>query len=433
MSSTFLAAMAERAKDGECIAREICPICFEDFSDASRSPAACSNGHAVCKACWGRWLKRSTTCPICRAPVSDFHTVAIVPRERRPLRVESFQAGVEIAWIPQGYSAFLESHSQTLNGLDWTLVASGIYPGEELMRCPDDGTANAALILSVQHCQQLIPGLTLLRLRAITKLCSTRQRPHAETVYLLPVLDCVHCDVDQHVVELSTYTAAMQRFETPFANDPRIVVQAFRTEAFDEEELWEGRVFDTSLVDDEVRYPHSRYRSLHVAWYCAFDDGRWAIDEEQTNNVMSPWEAHWSMHEPSVTRQRQPSVTRQRQHHGQQTQRTLHVFGIGTDETIVCALLQRLLSNEASAFFFHPPPGAEATPCLQSMSIRSERSEYQNVYHFANDMDDMIAYAFMTTDDSSTAWILTAMMQSDWRRGKEEVRAAGLGHLLEPA
>ena len=47
--------------------KEVCVICFEDFTDKHRHKAATLRGcnHVYHKKCLKRWLKERTVCPLC--------------------------------------------------------------------------------------------------------------------------------------------------------------------------------------------------------------------------------------------------------------------------------------------------------------------------------------------------------------------------------
>lgn len=48
---------------------DVCPVCFEEFSVTLRSTKPC--GHLFHKDCLQKWLSDHTTCPSCRAELSN--------------------------------------------------------------------------------------------------------------------------------------------------------------------------------------------------------------------------------------------------------------------------------------------------------------------------------------------------------------------------
>ena len=280
------------------------------------------------------------------------------PRVLRPMRRESYRPGDMVAWVPQAFAKFLKEHGamvrdqlakrgaelgseeddgEDVGDCDGMCDAmrdgengkgeskSGMEGGISMpsttsrpMRKPMDGTANSASVERVERTD--VPGLSLLYLKshgALRQPPTARGVPNGElsgvesgiesgidyesdaaatsAAFVLPVISRMHCNVDQHVLPLSTYQEAIERC----ARSPHIAVPFAASEAGKEEVLWEGRVFDKSRRHDPERYPHSQYKSLHCVWYRALKrDAKgknrrgdyWVFDAEQTDNHQSPWD-----------------------------------------------------------------------------------------------------------------------------------------------
>lgn len=57
--------VSERGKE-----MDACIICTEQFTDdAEVSELACNDKHIFHTGCISEWMKKSTTCPVCRQPV----------------------------------------------------------------------------------------------------------------------------------------------------------------------------------------------------------------------------------------------------------------------------------------------------------------------------------------------------------------------------
>ena len=55
-----------------CIDDE-CPICFENFEDASKTPC----NHIFCKECIMDWLSHTASCPMCRTTMATAQLVSV--------------------------------------------------------------------------------------------------------------------------------------------------------------------------------------------------------------------------------------------------------------------------------------------------------------------------------------------------------------------
>lgn len=49
---------------GKISKKYVCTVCKNDAAE----PCAAKCGHICCESCWSQWLRRSETCPCCRAP-----------------------------------------------------------------------------------------------------------------------------------------------------------------------------------------------------------------------------------------------------------------------------------------------------------------------------------------------------------------------------
>lgn len=403
------------------------------------------------------------------------------PRMRQPMRLEKWSVGVEVAWVPQGLAMTLEAHAALIEQMraddeDTSLRLSALpTPDSALVRSPADGTANAAIVTSVQR---LDGGVTLLTLRSTDTLGpiqdageegggggadgadgegeeSSESGARARARFVLPVLDRLHCDVDQYCLELSEYKAALERVRSskhvavPFAEEADVSALSRPKEV-----LWEGRIFDDANEYDQA-YPTSKYRCLHVAWYRQLKRGpdnplgdAWVFDDEQTDNLQSPWctqpsnfHGTWRTHNPKLAQ-----LANLRPRRGvikpnalTAAPESLDIDPDAEDERdLISSVLKRLLSNEASSFFYHPVPPEEtayheeikASTCLLYATQRLQREEYSTFAEFATEIELMISNCFKFNGEDTAAWILGCIMQADWRSACEEMRAKGHGACL---
>ena len=143
-----------------------------------------------------------------------------------------------------------------------------------LMNQPADGTANAAVIVSLESFEA---GVMFLHLRSTETLGAVGRLGDdgdgsSEPLggddepprFVLPVITRPYCDVDPHVVRLAHYTESLSRLAS--SSQVTVPFAEASTAAKPKEVLWEGRAFD-DVVDDPVNYPNSKYRSCLVAWY----------------------------------------------------------------------------------------------------------------------------------------------------------------------
>ena len=348
------------------------------------------------------------------------------PRALAPMRTETWAAGVEVAWVPQGLAALLEAHGEALRSDDDVVARLDEalpVPGSALLARPADGTANAAIVEGVTN---IGGGVTLLTLRSTSTLGATADgeddddgEEGAAGRLVLPVIDRLHCNVDQYVVKLPLYRASLARVRpsmhvaVPFAED-----EGAANLSRPKEVLWEGRVFDPEYVADP-EYPTSKYKCLHVAWYRQLKqtptanqlgDG-WVFDDEQTDNFQSPWDTlpsamhgTWRSFNPKLAKQLQlrprrgvikPNAleavpesmeARAPRSHAPTSLRhpplpppvaspelatpraapCTQVDANAEDEReLITSVLKRLLSNEATQFFYYPvtpPPHTSRGP-----------------------------------------------------------------------
>ena len=409
-------------------------------------------------------------------------------RELIPMRADAFAIGQQIAWVPQCFAQFLAAHEAALSS-DVLRDASSSWPSRDSrqMRKPADGTANAAIVERVQKISE-IDGLSLLHLRATNALAkgapaatsratmgtsdgsddtegdSDADESGTGSSFTLPVLSRAFCDVDAHVISLKDYVAGMRRTQAsphvavPFAASDDAHLQSKPLEV-----LWEGRAFERDIVYDPEHYPKSAYKSLHVVWYRALKQGpgnrhmeRWILDDEQTDNRVSPWETMTSkMHQkwagayPALA-----SLVRPRTKRGVIAESAKALIEAGESMDIDDAVaqngdvheltervLKRLLSNEASSFFWHPVPPTEleyhatiTSPlCLSEIADRAQRHEYTSYANFHVEVERLLSDAFCFHEPNTLGWVLTEMMQAELHIVRDELLQHGCGHLLEPA
>jgi len=214
--------------------------------------------------------------------------------------------------------------------------------------------------------------------------------------------------------------------------------------------LWEGRVFDPEYVADP-EYPTSKYKCLHVAWYRQLKqtptanqlgDG-WVFDDEQTDNFQSPWDTlpsamhgTWRSFNPKLAKQLQLRPRRGviKPNALEAVPESMEVDANAEDEReLITSVLKRLLSNEATQFFYYPVPAEETEyhkqidkpTCLLHITQRLQRDEYASFSEFSGEVDQMISNCLQVADDTSPAWILGCMMQKDFEDAKKEMADKG--------
>jgi len=389
------------------------------------------------------------------------------PRELQAMRVDKYANGSEVAWVPQGFAAFLEAHEEQLakNEKIAELLAKMPPRNSPLMKKPQDGTCNSAVIEARFEAGQ---GVTILTLRSTASLGGMVRSDDGEdgeeadgsSVYVhrfsMPVISRQHCDVDPHVLRLTTYQEALRRCASsshvtvPFAEADDLSGASAPREI-----LWEGRAFD-DVVDDPIEYPLSKYKGLHVVWYrqlkvTSANLGKiWVIDEEQTDNNVSPWDTiassmhkKWRTANPKLAILANPRVRRGfiKPNALEEAPESMEVEAGASEKSVIMSVLKRLLSNEAHGFFYHPVPETdtdyhsvvEKPTCLLHIVQRAEADAYDSYLDFQNEVDLMVSNALEVCDDSSSAFILSAIMQKDISDAKDELVAAGHGHLLSLA
>ena len=409
------------------------------------------------------------------------------PRSRIGMREERFQVDDEIAWIPQAFLEFLGAHDEELG----TEYADLPVPMRDsmLVQRPADGTAHAAVITAIRETS--VPGLTILELQATPALQRTssatgsKRRRLDESgvdscisegegdtdsgslspIYSLPQYARPHCDVDPHVVHLEHYMTALADAAAAPPGMYQVAVPFAASDTLDrprpQEELWEGRAFNSRFVWQPEAYPRSRYKSLHVVWYrqCKRSAAKnplgmkWVFDDEQTDNHVSPWDAlpskaHglWTKAFPKLA-----SISRPRTKRGVfspnaivEAPESMVIDGPsamdGDDEHgYIAKAMKRLLSNEAVPFFYHPVPlsltdyhDSVAKPiCLHDISEAVETHGYASYRAFHSDVETMVSNAFLYNADDSTGWIMACMFQNDVDELQRELTAAGLARLLD--
>jgi len=257
--------------------------------------------------------------------------------------------------------------------------------------------------------------------------------------------------VDPHVVRLAHYTESLSRLAS--SSQVTVPFAEASTAAKPKEVLWEGRAFD-DVVDDPVNYPNSKYRSCLVAWYRQLKITKdnplglqWVFDEEQTDNHVSPWDTipsakhrQWRAANPKLANLTNPRVRRGfiKPNALEEAPESMDVDPEASEKEVITAVLKRLLSNEAHGFFYHPVSGkdvdyynaVESPTCLLHIIQRAERDEYESALQFLNELDLMISDSLTVSNDESSAFIISAIMQKDLSDAKDEIIAAGLGHLI---
>jgi hypothetical protein len=388
---------------------------------------------------------------------------------RRMPALYQWKVDTEVAWVPQGLLETLRVHPELMD------VDDGPDEGQQNM--PADGTANAAIVTCVRRRKD---GVTLLTLRPTDALGTINntwkesgggggadgdgddgegaegsESGAARATFTLPVLDRRRCDVDQYCLELSEYKAALERVRSskhvavPFAEEADVSALSRPKEV-----LWEGRIFDDANEYDQA-YPTSKFRCLHVAWYRQLKRGpdnplgdAWVFDDEQTDNLQSPWctqpsnfHGTWRTHNPKLAQ-----LANLRPRRGvikpnalTAAPESLDIDPDAEDERdLISSVLKRLLSNEASSFFYHPVPPEEtayheeikAPTCLLYATQRLQREEYSTFAEFATEIELMISNCLNFNEDDTAAWILGCIMKADWRSACEEMRAKGHGACL---
>jgi len=69
MTQAVLGGLNKTRNEG--LAKE-CAICMIDFTDDDEIvPLPCNKAHVFHEECIAQWLKQKTTCPLCRAPVTE--------------------------------------------------------------------------------------------------------------------------------------------------------------------------------------------------------------------------------------------------------------------------------------------------------------------------------------------------------------------------
>ena len=177
----------------------------------------------------------------------------------------------------------------------------------------------------------------------------------------------------------------------------------------------------------------------------------WIVDEEQTDNVQSPWDV-LSSSSHGLWRSKNPKLAalvnpRARRGHIvpnplEEAPESMAVNADSADvRDTITRSFKRLLSNESSAFFFYPVPTHEADyhsmidnpTCLQYIIQRAERDEYPSFFAFSEEVCLMLSNAFRANGQHSSGWILACIMQRDWDDHKAEMINANQGWMLESA
>ena len=112
------------------------------------------------------------------------------------------------------------------------------------------------------------------------------------------------------------------------------------------------------------------------------------------------------------------------------------------EQEAIQRVLKRLLSNEAAPTFLHPVPTSEveyhkqvdAPICLRDMMTRAEAdgppAGYDSYGTFHRDVEQLMNNSFGFNDDDTIEWIHTCMIQKDYNDACQELKVAGLDHLL---
>jgi len=93
------------ATEGETSAAESCPVCLEDFKT---TPKALGCGHVFCAPCLSQWTRESTTCPICRAPVSNSDYGTAVASNYTPSQRRDDEVVYRLRRVQRMYPTFFE-------------------------------------------------------------------------------------------------------------------------------------------------------------------------------------------------------------------------------------------------------------------------------------------------------------------------------------
>ena len=111
------------------------------------------------------------------------------------------------------------------------------------------------------------------------------------------------------------------------------------------------------------------------------------------------------------------------------------------EQEIIEKVLKRLLSNEASAFFFHAVDASLAPDyfevvshpiCLEEIMQRAQAGSYASYRAFHADVERMVSNAFLYNEDETIGWISTCMFQHDVHEVVDEIKAAGAAERLLP-
>ena len=176
-------------------------------------------------------------------------------------------------------------------------------------------------------------------------------------------------------------------------------------------------------------YPKSLYKSLHVVWYRALQRGKrnelcekWVIDDEQTDNYVSPWDtipsklhAKWRTAYPEKAALHNPRARRgcYGLHGLVEAPESMEIDGsiagaADPEQEAIQRVLKRLLSNEASPQFFYPVPEDEVAYhtavqqpiCLSEISERAAAGQYASYAAFHKDVETLIS----STHPRSYTW-----------------------------
>jgi len=309
-------------------------------------------------------------------PVLDGETM--LPRARHPIRIEKISVGDHIVWIPQAFDVFVSNYDDTLQQLSLPDLPDEV--SSELMRCPADGTANAAEVLQVSTPDEFAPGVDALNGMLLLRLKSEplpgKEAEECEPLeYNLPCIDRSKCDVDQHVCPLSRYLES-QRWTAGTGSASQLAVRFAVNE--EEEEEWDGRVWDEQPFEPK-EYPQSAYKKLRLIWYVRTKDAEyanqeptlsntdWILDNEQTDLEVSPWEASashwhdmWAKKFPNLAKTHELRVERSSQRRLVPQPESEHVHTDASDaEQLVHIALKRLVSTEAASGLWRPVPRDE--------------------------------------------------------------------------
>ena len=200
------------------------------------------------------------------APPPLFETLPAVARRTRPMERPRYVDGDEVVWCPQAFAVFSENYDPDLRQLQLQDDLLDDVPDatSELMRHPTDGTMNAARVLGVTDLGSDVPGLELLRLQGIRAVGEEADGADDGPIYSLPMIEALHCDVDQHCVSLATYRESTARLERdqhcsvffaaelePEEKDEEGTAERAAVGQLEVEVEWEGRVFQTVVHDED--------------------------------------------------------------------------------------------------------------------------------------------------------------------------------------